>query len=84
MLLCANSETGTGKDMGVLEWSSSDPQVAAVTRTRLPLTHCGGEISNAILEAKAPGTVNIIVNEFDGGRIVTTVAASVTVFPAVE
>ena len=83
MLLCAIGRTSAGA-LGRIEWSSSDAQVAAVTPARLTGTHCVNELSNAFFEARAPGTVSIIVNELDGGRVLSTLAASVTVLPAIQ
>ncbi len=83
MILCANGASGSGT-IGRLEWRSSDPQVVTVAPANLTVIHCLGERANAVLEARAPGTATVIVDELQGNTLVRTAAAALTVTASVE
>jgi uncharacterized protein YjdB len=68
----------------VIEWRSSDPQVATVTKARLTLTHCETELDNAVVEAKGPGTAMIVADEYQGSVVVRSASAPMIVTAKVD
>jgi len=80
MIVCAQGLVMQISDFGnVIEWRSSDSQVATVTKARLTVTHCDTELGNAVVEAKSPGTAMIIADEYEGSVVVRSASAPMIV-----
>lgn len=85
MIVCAQGlDFQNGGINNRIEWRSSDPQVATVTKARLTVTHCTAELDNAVVEAKSPGTAMIIADELAGSVVVRSASAPMIVTARVE
>jgi len=78
MVLCGRGVASQGR-IGTLRWSSSNPNVAAVTPTALTVTHCVNEVANARLDAKSPGSATITLEELSGTAVASSATAPVVV-----
>jgi len=78
MIVCGVGVSSQGR-IGSLRWSSSNPDIAAVTPTALTVTHCVNEVANARLDAKSQGNATITLEEFSGGTAAAVSSATAVV-----